>query len=268
MNRIIVVIIAFLAYGQVSYAQNEVRDMNIIKNNPNYIYSTGTSIVSTEEASQNAKDLLNAEIEDWLKKNSESDFAGFIAKSQERLGFIKTKRGNLYRVFAYVNKADILPYYKDEMVITGVFDDKLEEANIVSAEITTKGYIENITSEQMSSTEKYTEIVEELQQSVIPSVKEPKYIPNDKEKELLNIKTFIELNEYINEGRENENIVQVGKYSTLSTDGIIYIFIHNREGEIPACMKNENGRVLNLSTGEKDQITNYKGCGAIWIRFK
>lgn len=268
MNKFIVVVMAFLAYVQVSYAQNEVRDMNIIKNNPNYIYSTGTSIVSTEEASQNAKDLLNAEIEDWLKKNSESDFAGFIAKSQERLGFIKTKRGNLYRVFAYVNKADILPYYKDETVITWVFDDKLEEANIVSAEMTTKGSIENITSEQVSSTEKYAEIVEELPQSVIPSVKESKYIPNDKEKELLNIKTFIELNEYINEGRENESIVQIGKYSTLPTDGIIYMFIHNREGEIPACMKNENGRVLNLSTGEKDQITNYKGCGAIWIRFK
>lgn len=268
MTRIIIAIIALLVYGQVLYAQSEVRDMNIIKYNPNYIYSTGTSIVSTEEASQNAKDLLNAEIEDWLKKNSESDFAGFIAKSQERLGFIKTKRGNLYRVFAYVNKADILPYYKDESIITEAFDDKLEEANVVSAEMTTKNSIENITSGQASSTEMNAEIIEALPQSVIPSVKEAKYIPNDKEKELLNIKTFIELNEYINEGRENENIVQVGKYSTLPDGGVVYIFIHNRKGEIPACMKNENGRILNLSTGKEDQISKYKGCGAIWIRFK
>ena len=33
MNRIIIAIIALLVYGQVLYAQSEVRDMNIIKNN-------------------------------------------------------------------------------------------------------------------------------------------------------------------------------------------------------------------------------------------
>lgn len=268
MNRIIIAIIALLVYGQVLYAQSEVRDMNIIKNNPNYIYSTGTSIVSTEEASQNAKDLLNAEIEDWLTKNAESDIAGYIAKSQEQVGFIKTRRGNLYRVLAYVNKADILPYYKDETVITGSFNDKLEGTNVESTENETNDSLQNTTSGEILSAEKQEETIANLPQPVIQAVEDSKYIPNDKEKELLNIKTFIELNEYINEGRENENIVQVGKYSTLPDGGVVYVFIHNREGEIPACIKNENGRYLNLSTGDEDQITNYKGCGAIWVRFK
>ena len=268
MNRLIVVVIAFLAYWQVSYAQNEVRDMNAIKNNPNYIYATGTSMVSTEEASQNAKDLLNAEIEYWLTKNAESDIAGYIAKSQEQLGLIKTQRGNLFRVFAYVNKVDILPYYKDETVITGSFNDKLAGENRELSDTVTMGVPQDTTGLETSSAEKQDTIVERLPQSVTQAVEEPKYIPNDKEKELLNIKTFMELNEYINVGREKEIIVQVGKYSTLPTDGIIYVFIHNREGEIPACMKNEKGRTLNLSTGKEDQITNYKGCGAIWIRFK
>jgi hypothetical protein len=268
MNKFIVVVMAFLAYGQVSYAQNEVRDMNAIKNNQNYIYATGTSIVNTEEASQNAKDLLNAEIEDWLTKNKESDIAGYIAKSQEQLGLIKTQRGNLFRVFAYVHKADILPYYKDETVITGSFNDKLVSENRELSDTVTVDVSQDTTILETSSSEKQDTLVERLPQSVTQAVEKPKYIPNDKEKELLNIKTFIELNEYINEGRENENIVQVGKYSTLPTDGIIYVFIHNREGEIPACMKMENGYTLNLSTGEEDYITSYKGCGAIWIKFK
>lgn len=260
MNRIIVVIIALLAYGHVSYAQNEVRDMNAIKNSPNYIYATGTSMVSIEEASQNAKDLLNAEIEDWLTKNVESDIAGYIAKSQEQLGLIKTRRGNLFRVFAYVHKVDILPYYKDETVITGSFNDISEEVNMESVNTDIKELAYDTTNTQTSCAEKHAEIVEELPQS--------KYVLNDKEKGLLNIKTFIELNEFINEGRVNDDIVQVGKYSTLPENGIVYVFIHNRKGEIPACMKNENGRTLNLSTGGEDQISNYKGCGAIWIRFK
>ena len=33
-------------------------------------------------------------------------------------------------------------------------------------------------------------------------------------------------------------------------------------------MKMENGHTLNLSTGDEDYITSYKGCGAIWIKFK
>lgn len=268
MNRIIIAIIVLLAYEQVLYAQDEVHDMNIIKNNPNYIYATGTSIVSTEEASQNAKDILNIEIEDWLKKNAEVDLSGFIAKSQEQFGFIKTKRGNLYRVLAYVNKANILPYYKDETVITSSFNDKLKEINIESTENETSDFLQNTTSGKIFSAEKQEETIENIPQPATQAVEDSRYIPNEKEKRLLNIKTFIELNKYINDCREREDIVQVGKYSTLPTEGIVYVFIHNRKGEIPACMKKENDLTLNLFSGEEDQITNYKGCGAIWIRFK
>ena len=149
-----------------------------------------------------------------------------------------------------------------------VTEESTSKENVESTENETNDSLQNTTSGEILSAEKQEETIANLPQPVIQAVEDSKYIPNDKEKELLNIKTFIELNEYINEGRENENIVQVGKYSTLPTDGIIYVFIHNREGEIPACMKNEKGRTLNLSTGKEDQITNYKGCGAIWIRFK
>ena len=72
MNRINIIILIYLVFGGILFAQNEVQDMNIIKCNSNYIYATGTSLTSNEEASQNAKDLLKAEIEDWLKKYAES----------------------------------------------------------------------------------------------------------------------------------------------------------------------------------------------------
>ena len=261
MNRIVIVLIALFAYTQVTYAQHEVRDINAIKCNQNYIYATGTSVVSVEEASQNAKDLINAEIADWLKKNMEADVTGYIAKSQEQLGLIQTQRGNLFRVFVYVHKADILPYYKDEMVITGTLNNKLEEAKIESSVVKTKSASQDSIKEQLSITQKQEELATLL-------VEESRYIPNDSENNILKIKTFIELNQFINEGRENQNIVQVGNYSTLPSEGVIYVFIHNREGLIPACMKIVNGHILNLSTGTNDQITNYKGCGAIWVRFK
>lgn len=245
MKKIRIFIITLIVCGQGVYSQNEVQEMNVIKDNPNYLYATGTSIVSTEDASQNAKDLLNAEIEYWLKNNAESDIAGYIAKSQERLGLIKTKRGNLYRVFAYVNKVDILPCNKDQSIICGVFVAKQE--------------ITDAKSQMGQDTE--------MMAKIIPNQEET-YVPNDIERELLKIRTFTQLNEYINLGRENGSIIQLGKYSTLPKDGLIYVFIHNKAGNIPACMKISNGEILNLLTCKKDLITNYKGCGAIWIRFK
>lgn len=266
MNRIFIGILTLLVYGQVLYSQNEVRDMNFIKNNPNYIYATGTSMTSMEEASQNVKDLLNAEIEDWLIKNIGTDIAGYIGKSQEQLGFIKTQRGKLFRVFAYVNKVNILPYYKDETVITGDFKEE-EENNVESEKTDTKNSEQDTTITQ-SSIEKQEVIIDNATKSEKETIDVSKYIPNEKERVLLNIKTFIELNEYINNAREKDEIVQVGKYSTLPTDGLVYVFIHNREGQIPACIKNENGHSINLLTGKVDQITSYKGCGAIWILFK
>ena len=245
MNRIIMVFIALFTLGQVASAQNEVRSMNDIKNDLNYIYATGTSIVSYEEASQNAKDLLKAEIEDWLKNNGQLEIAGFVAKFQEQLGQIKTKRGNLHRVFAYVNKSDILSYYKDQSVLTGAVNETKEVA--------------------ATDTQKNKQVKAEPEPA--PD-EEPAYVPSAKEKELLKIKSFEKLNEYINAGRENGSIVKSGKYATLPKEGLVYVFIYNREGEVPACMKVNSGDIINLSTCKKDEISNYKGCGAIWIKFK
>ena len=62
-------IILFLSLLMVSYAlfsQNEQQEINAIKSDLNYLYATGTSIASEEEALENAKDLLVLEIEQWL----------------------------------------------------------------------------------------------------------------------------------------------------------------------------------------------------------
>jgi hypothetical protein len=251
MNRFIIVLIT-LSIGNALMAQDAQKSMNEIKSNVNYVYATGTSMVSSDEASQNAKDLLNAEIEEWLKQSNEKDIAGYIAKSQEQLSMIKTQRGSLYRVFVYVHKADVLPYYKEEKVISGAFGT--DEAPID-------------TTLTATSSESKTESPVEAQE-IAPLPEEPRYTPTGKEQEMLKITSFNLLNEYINAGRESGDIQQLGKYSTLPTQGLVYVFIHNRNGEIPACMRMQDGVIINLSTGKEDKITNYKGCGAIWVMFK
>lgn len=97
--------------------QDKNEEINRIKRDLSYLTATGTSTVSEKEAYENAKVLMNNEIEQWLSENANGDITGYIAKSKENMSFIDTQMGRLYRSFVYVKKTDILPYYKDEIVI-------------------------------------------------------------------------------------------------------------------------------------------------------
>lgn len=247
MMRIYILILCLsLSFGEL-LAQNEQQKINEIKSNRNYLYATGTSTASEQEASDNAQDLLTIEIEEWLKEKTTDDIAGYVAKSQQSLSMIRTQRGKLYRAFVYVKKKDVLPYYKEEEVMIVDFTDtQVTNTDSVTTERT---IAEESTKEEM--------VIEEVV-----------YTPTAKERAMIDVYSFTELNEYINQGRINGSIIEIGKYSTLPTSGTIYVFIHNRQGEIPACMKMTDGIAINLSTGKQDVISNYKGCGAIWIKFK
>lgn len=255
----------------VAFAQNEQMEINAIKNNPNILYATGVSKVNLDDASNNAKDLLALEIEQWLKENNSENISGYVAKSREKLSQITTRRGNLYRVFAYVRKIDILPYYKEEdvMVVDYVKQDNLKSNTLKVANndlakpdnIPTNKVRSQIDSVQIVSNNNKSNTVESLPHA-------NRYKPNLQENEMISIKSFAELNEYINNGRKQELISDVGKYSNLPETGTCYVFIHNKEGKIPACLKLIDGKAINMQSGENDIVSNYKGCGAIWIILK
>lgn len=211
-------------------AQDEQKEINKIKSDKHYLYAMGTSINSAQEAADNAKDLLALEIEQWLKEKKSDDITGYVAKSRESLSHIDTQRGKLYRVFVYVKKADVYPYYKDEDVL-------LVEYNGQDAE-------------------------------PVAEPAAPAIVLTPAEKEMLAIPSFTALNDYINQGRQDKRITDVGKYSNLPKKSTVYVFIHNKAGEIPACLKVTDGQAVNMATGEPDVVSGYKGCGAIWIKVK
>lgn len=262
-----ILFLCLLMVSSVLFSQNEQQEINAIKSDLNYLYATGTSIASEDEATENAKDLLVLEIEQWLKENNTSDIAGYVAKSKERLSQIMTKRGKLYRVFAFVKKNDILPYFGEEKLMVVSYGDaqnsKTENQQPSQTIDATPAAVVPAKTEVDSVAESNV-----VQNIAVPIVSKPSYTPNAMEQEMLNIKTFVGLNDYINRGREDESIVEVGKYSNLPKSGMVYVFVHNREGKIAACMKVVDGTPTNLSSGGVDEITNYKGCGAIWIRIK
>lgn len=260
MKRKLFILSMAMLYAFSLSAQNEQQQINAIKRNMSFLYANGTSTASADEASKNAKDLLALEIEQWLKENTKDSIAGYVAKSKENMSEIKTKRGNLYRVFIFVKKKDVLPYYKEENMMIVRLNDSVEtkKDTIDIIKVNKQGTTEPAAPAQDASSSVRHVPISENAESI--------YVPSAREKRMLDIKTFSELNDYINRGRADSSIAQVGKYSNLPQNEVVYVFIHNKQGEIPACIKKTDGKSINLRTGKEDVVSSYKGCGAIWIK--
>lgn len=86
------------------------------------------------------------------------------------------------------------------------------------------------------------------------------------EQKMLSIVNFNEIEPYIKKLKAEDKIYEYGKYSTMPKDATIHLFIYNKDGEIVTVLMKTSENTYNLKTREKDVISNYKGCGAIWFR--
>lgn len=234
MNKLLLSIL-FCCLACFVHAQNSsdaVKDINRIKSDSLYL-SAESTVRDWETALDNAKVLLSREIEDWLTEKGYKDVSGVIASLQEHILEIKTTRASLYRAFVYVKKSDILSYTdKSKLLVVDI----------------------------------------EKKTTVKPRQEEPVHVlysPTAEEKEMLEIVNSIDIEKYIKEKQRNGVISTYGKYANLPTAGLIYLFIYNKEGKVPACLKMENGKTINIATGKQEVISQvYKGCGAIWFQTK
>ncbi len=238
MSRYLI-IFGCLLFCLMANGQNKQQDMNDIKKSRRYVYAVAASANGKEEATQRAKDLLLLEVEQWLKEEKKDNFEGYVVKVKNNTSQIETHRGKLYRVFVYVAKKDILPYYKDEKVET------------VST-------VKDNTDPQGSDTTAQN-VVTPKAHAVTLTVAEERMVKIDR---------FSELNAYISEQKECGTISDCGKYSTMPKDSDIYVFVYNQQGEICAVIKRFGSESLNMRTLQKDDVTRYKNCGAIWIKMK
>lgn len=229
-------------------------DINKIKKSRNYITAQAASSVSLDDASEIARTTLNLEIEQWLKERGENDIAGYVAKSKENISVINTRRGSIFRSFVYVRKKEILPYYQDEDVVM----DSATTASIVSAQPVPE-------PQQNVDTLKTSVAVTETPDIVINIA--PTFVITEAEKEMLDVRTFDGLETYLKSKMSAGKLDKdnMGKYATMPSHTSCHVFIYNRQGEIPACLRVTQDDIRNLRTGEKDAIQNYSGCGAMWF---
>lgn len=214
------------------------KQINSIKLNKNYITAESTAETS-EKAYENARALLEINIEEWIKTSKKTEDAqGFIAKSGNSFLQLKTMRGNLFRTFLYVKKSDIMTFNETEdLIVASMQDEGSKQDQCADSSIETVSL-----------------------QSTVENV----YQPNEEEERMLHVDKSALIEQFI---KQNSSIVAYGKFKDIPQTGDCYLFVYNREGGVSAVLLRNSEGYINVENGNRDDIENYKGCGAIWFRY-
>ena len=81
-------------------------------------------------------------------------------------------------------------------------------------------------------------------------------------------KTFFELKSIMEPLKQSGNIVDYGKYATMKDPEKCYLIVYDVAGNVLALLGKGNDERWNLTTDMNDNMSNYRGCGAIWFILK
>ena len=281
----IAVLLVLFAWSIPTLAQEDKNaEINKIKRSRDYLTVTGTSMVSTDEASENARMLIDVEIEQWLQGNAEGDIAGYVAKSKENLAVIETKRGSLFRAFIYVKKKDILPYYEDETVMAELPNPIVTDTPIIVdtmkvEEMTTppveKNIVEVKSEEGLVSTIEYLPPVEKpVEEVIVASLESASGGVSNMEEEKSMLKTYSvsSISKYLGKLKQADKLAEYGKEVAWPSNGVVYFFFADYNNVVRGYIKMTDGTAFNMANGEvvelADYLTKYETGTYIWFTLK
>lgn len=284
LMRVAILILQLACIVPALAQEDKNAEINKIKRSRDYLTVTGTSMVSAEEASENARMLIDVEIEQWLQENAEGDIAGYIAKSKENLAVIETKRGSLFRAFIYVKKKDILPYYENETVMAELPEPLVPETpvnvdTIKAEEIIIPPVEENVvkveSEEGLVSTVEYLPPVEKPAEEVIVAPLESASggISNmDEEQSMLKKYSVSSVSKYLGQLKKADKLAEYGKEAAWPSTGVVYFFFADYNNVVRGYLKVSDGTVINLANGNQveiaDYLTKYETGTYIWFTLK
>lgn len=249
--------------------QNAIQEINQIKRSgDDYFYAEATS-QTWEEALENAKTLLSAQIELWAKTEPSGETVEvYVARASEHLFEIKATRGQLFRAFVYVKKNAILaisstddvlvvPVNKEEPPVVTLVPSCLEEPIRIETNETPAEKEQQIVAEYA--------VPEPPQKQTAPAPIKDTYQLTPFEREMVSVSSFSAVSDFIRNLQGSNKISKMGKYADMPQDIDCYLFVYNQQGEIPAYLHKTSDGFINLKTKVADNIKNYKGCGALWF---
>ena len=235
-----------------------------------YLFAESTT-ESWESALENAKFLLNIEIENFIKSLGLKDsVVGFVARASNKMMQLQSMRGSRYRAFIYVKKSEIVPYLAGEEVMNvptdahsqiTPFDPVKAAAEKAAAE---KAAAEKAAAEQAAAEQARLDSIKAAEEAArLEAAK-----LTDMERDMLAVTAGADIGAFVM-GLSNNNAIQAyGKFRDMPENVDCLLFVYNRDKEIVAYLRKTGNTYFNLQTKQTDSITNYKGCGAIWFQPK
>ena len=168
---------------------------------------------------------------EWVAKQKK--FAGsdkvVTANTNYTIEDVTLPRGNWFRAFMYVRKKDIIPV--ENAIVSEVVNQDTEQ--------TAKPVEPNI-----------------------PGLEDPQM-----EKQFLAVENTEQLSTLLKQLKTEGKIIEFNKYNSLNNPNEYVVFVFSKEGKICAVLSQGPERI-NLQTKQPDQVTNYKGNGAIGVKIK
>lgn len=317
MNKTVTTIILSLFAVFAHAMDRQLERINTIKKDHAFLYSE-TTMPTPGEAASMSYEMLQKEILKWAaQEGSKKTEKVTLAEINQLIDTITTRRADMYRVFAYAEKARLRLLF---------FDDNKSGSSSSSVKPKTKKEKSTapkdttIAEKPAKPTDKQkTTVSKEVLQSLThyfnqkqpndsalakkqpeakapapqkpntkdvgkkkesPYVKEPAKQkpkapepamkqPNSRVLETIQkARTFFELKDIMEPLKKQGDIIDYGKYATIKNPGECYLIVYDPAGNIKAFLgKGEESR-QNLKTGKADNISNYRGCGAIWFTMK
>lgn len=260
MNRLPACLLA-LALSVPLMAQQDKeaqKQINAIKRSNSYLYAEAT-MPDEAEAYEGAKNILRVTVEDWITSNKKGDDTSvYIAKAQNCLQQINTRRGNYYRQFVYVKKSDIMPVAGGEdVMIVGTSDPKTPaETSAAAAEPDAEAGATVAKTEPAAA------------EAPTPSLENTIQQPTELETRMVAIERAEDIEPFVKGLRAEGKLAGYGRYKDMPRQAECYVFVFNRSHEVVAVIRQTGSGQVNLRTGEKDNVGAYAECGAIWLQMK
>ena len=220
-----------------------------------YLFAESTT-ESWESALENAKFLLNIEIENFIKSLGLKDsVVGFVARASNKMMQLQSMRGSRYRAFIYVKKSEIVPYLAGEEVMNVPTDAHSQ----ITPFDPVKAAAEQAAAEQARlDSIKAAEEAARLEAAKL----------TDMERDMLAVTAGADIGAFVKRLSKTNAIQAYGTFKDMPENTDCLLFVYNRDKEIVAYLRKTGNTYFNLQTKQTDSITNYKGCGAIWFQPK
>ena len=235
-NRyVMIIVLMFVMVVQICarQADDKKNEIKKIKTSSLYLYAE-TTMQDKEEAMEIALQSLQMEVQNWVaekKKRNEVASDLIIANIEQSTEVLELPRGNMYRAFVYVKKSDVL-VSKNTM--------------ITNMPTRTEASDESRSSYEVMSVSK---------------VEHPEHI-----KRLLALKLYDEVKPCLDAMKTEGKVSEYARYAKLSQPEDYVLIIYNQQGEVEAILSDGMNRV-NFRTNLPDGVTNYRGRGAIGVKF-